>query len=378
MAINMLFLSWRDINHPKRGGAEIYTHEMLKEVDKKQYKFVHISPLSKGKDGQNNKKSETIDGVVYLRYGNNFTVILHAMAYYIKNRKRIDYVVDQCNSHRFFTPFWVSKKKRVLFIHQLTREIWEMNLRFPFGWMASKLENVMLWIYRKNKVITVSDSTKKDLVSVGIPEKNITILPEGIDFTPWPLEEKKEAAIIEFSYVGRYSAYKGIDDAVEAFCQLYAENKDIHLNIVGKKNDAYIEEKLIPIIKKYRVPEKCITYWGFVSEEKKLEIMHDSYCMLFPSKREGWGLTVTEAAAVGTPSIVYNSPGLVDAVDKGRCGYMTPSNTPVAIKNMMVEAISDTKKYETIRDQAHELALTLNWKNTAYEFEETFGRGEKE
>ncbi len=123
-----------------------------------------------------------------------------------------------------------------------------------------------------------------------------------------------------FLYAGRMSAYKGINDALQAFVIVKREYPDARFWVIGKKDEAYITEHLHPI-----VPEEmrdAITYFGFVSEEEKLERMSRATALLFPSKREGWGLTVSEAAAVGTPTIVYDAPGLRDAVQYGMTGYM--------------------------------------------------------
>jgi len=369
MKKRILFLSWRDIKHKKAGGAEVFTHETLSRLDKNHYDIIHISPKSTNKSGQVNPKREVIDTVTYLRFGNIFTVILYAIQFYFKHRKKIDFVVDQCNTHRFFTPIWVSRKKRVFFIHQMTKEIWTMNLPKPIGLIGQHLEVFMTWIYRNSYLLlTVSDSTKKDLIACGIKEKKIAILPEGINFKPWEIEEFEEKEKGLFTYVGRYSNYKGINVAVEAFCRVNMKYPYTHLRIIGKKNADYIAEVLEPIRKKYNIDPLVIEYLGFVSEEEKFLQMSRSICLLFPSLREGWGLTVTESAAVGTPSIVYHSPGLIDAVDQGRAGYLSKKNNVFEIQALMEQALTDPNEYEKIRIAAYEFSKNFNWDNTAKVF----------
>ena len=212
----ILFLSWRDIKAPKMGGAEVFTHEMLRRIDKEKFRIIHFSPVFQG-----SKEREDIDGVLYLRSGSFISVINRARKFYKLNKKEINYVVDQCNTHRFFTKFWVEKNKRIFFIHQLTREIWDINLKFPFSWLGKTTETLFLKLSKNDPTMTVSNSTKKDLVQIGFPEKNITILPEGIDFTHWNHAEFKEKEKVPtFIYVGRYSNYKGIDKVVKAFVSL--------------------------------------------------------------------------------------------------------------------------------------------------------------
>ena len=139
----ILALSWRDIKSPNAGGAEVHTHEMLKRADKSKYRIYHLATRAK-----NQPESEVIDGVTYLRHGNALTVILAAIQFYRKNRNNIDFVIDQCNTHRFFTPFWVPARKRIFYIHQLTKEIWDYSAKFPLSTIGKLTEE---WMLRLNR-----------------------------------------------------------------------------------------------------------------------------------------------------------------------------------------------------------------------------------
>ncbi len=378
--ITLLFLSWRDIKAPKKGGAEIYTHEMLSRVDKAKFRIIHISPLFPG-----GREYEEIDGVTYLRQGNALTVLWFAFRYYRQNKHSLDYVVDQCNTHRFFTKFWVPASKRIFFIHQLTREIWHIHAKFPFNWLGYWTETPFLRLSRRDYTMTVSPSTQKDLLDVGFDQKKTFIIPEGISFQHWQPEEfltKEENPT--FIYVGRYAYYKGIDATFAAFGELKARYPAALLWLVGKKDEVYIRETLHGIMKKYQLTGgepgdgADITFYGFVSDEEKLQLMSRAHALMFPSLREGWGLIVTEAAAVGTPSIVYYSPGVVDAVDFGRAGYVTGKNTVTNLVSLMEQVIVGEEDYERMRRQAYEYAKEFHWDKTAAALEAFIGKLNKE
>lgn len=371
--INILALSWRDIKNPQKGGAEIHTHEMLKRIDQTKFNIVHFSPMFEGA-----LKREVIDGVIYKRQGNKYSVIWYAMRYYKKNRGKIDFVIDQCNTHRFFTKFWVEEEKRIFYIHQLTREIWDIQLKFPFNKIGKIAEDFMLKLNKKDYTITVSESTKNDLLRLGFKKEKIYIVPNGmsIDFKPYDeLKDNKESH--SFIYVGRYAYYKGIDCAIEAVGILKKKFDDISLSIVGKKDIEYIEKNLIPLCKKYNLTygdtEDCdIVFCGFVDEKKKFELQENAHAMLFPSIREGWGIIVIEAATMGTPSIVYDSPGCRDAVDYGKAGYLCKKNTPEEIAMLMEDTIENQDEYEKIRKNAYEFSTQFNWNNTGEKINEIF------
>lgn len=369
----LLFLSWRDIKSKKMGGAEVFTHEMLKRLDLSYYQVIHFSPYAEGLSSD-----EVIDGIRYIRKGNVYTVLLHAMHYYRAHKAEIDYVVNQCNTHQFFTPLWVEKKKRIFFIHQLTREIWYKNLKMPFSAIGNFLETPMLKLSKNDWTMTVSMSTKKDLLAVGFNPEKVFILPEGINFEHWQVEQFEEKALEPtFMYIGRFVNYKGIDDSIKAFAAFKQSAKCGKLWIGGKKDMAYFEAKLKPIIEMNQLTwgtdidgKEDIIFLGFIDEALKLSCMSRAHALLFPSLREGWGLTITEAAAVGTPSIVYNSPGVIDAVDNGKAGYLCERNTVASLVGHMVQVNGDESAYAKMRQEAHKFSLNFHWSHTATSFDD--------
>ncbi|MCM1103043.1 MAG: glycosyltransferase family 4 protein [Clostridium sp.] len=359
----ILSLSWRDIRSEKAGGAEIHTHELLKVI-RENYEVVHIAMRDKGA-----AKREIIDGISYMRHGNCFGVLSFAVYYYIRNRKKIAIVFDQCNTFRFFTKFWVSKKKRIFYIHQLTREIWDIQMGGIFGKIGKMVENPMLRLNKKDYTITVSESTKQELIELGFDKNKIVIVPNGLPMQLFErehfLEKEKE---MTFIYCGRYAKYKGIDDTVEAFGEYKKENTNARLWIVGKTDVPYLEQVLIPICCKYGLSygneEDCdVVFWGFVPEEQKYDLMQRAHVLVCPSVREGWGIIISEAGYLGTPSIVYSSPGLRDAVSYGETGYLCKYNTVNELVHYMREAADNIEKYERLRTRAHRFADTLRWEN---------------
>ena len=367
--IKILALSWRDIKSKGMGGAEILTHEMFKGAIADGIEITHISPLEEGLE-----QEEFIDGVRYIRRGNIFLVILYALKYYKQHRKEYDFVIDQCNTHRFFTPLWVERKKRIFFIHQLTREIWKINLRFPWSFLGETLETFFLRLNRHDKTITVSESTKKDLIGVGFKSENIKIVPIGI-------KEELRGRTVEFGnykepnfiYVGRYASYKGIDVAVRALGKLKDQYPNAKLWVVGKKNDEYIETVLLPICEEYSLSlgdssENDIVTWGFVSDEKKEELQKNAKALVFPSIREGWGMIITEAGALGTPSITYDAPGTRDAVQYGKSGYLCIQNSVTELADKMIQCLKKEEEYCSISKNAFDFANTFSFKKSGEEF----------
>lgn len=378
--ITILALSWRDIKAPKAGGAEVHTHEMLKRADKNKYRIYHFSPQS----GEL-PEEEILDGVTYLRSGNVITVIFKAMTFYKRNKENIDFVIDQCNTHRFFTPFWVDGKKRIFYIHQLTKEIWDYSAKFPLSKIGKLSEEWMLRLNRHDAVITVSNSTKQELIDRGYQADKIKIIHNGVSFEPWKPEQwcAKELNPT-FIYAGRYSPYKGIDVSIQAFAELKKANPKAKLWIIGKKDKEYVDKHILPICKEHSLQwidvqkdsdgneiephQGDIISWGYVSEAKKLELLSRAWVLLFPSIREGWGIPVTEAGCVGTPCIAFDSPGISEAIDEGRAGYLCTENSIIGLLEQMRLVISDKSVYSDKRKKAYQYSSQFIWDEVGKEF----------
>lgn len=369
--MHILALSWRDISHPKAGGAEVYSHADFRRLIEQGHTLTHVGCSFAG-----GAKEEVIDGVRYLRRGNPITVVFQAMRYYFGLEQKPDIVIDQCNTHRFFTPLWLPKKqKRVLFIHQLTRELWfaEPVIGIPvlnriiqaIGYLT---ETLMLKLYASTPTMTVCESTRQELEDVGI--QDIVIIPEGKDTESWPEEQWKEKQQCPtFIYAGRYVAYKQVDHVLRAFFLLLEQRPDAKLWLLGKATNRYVETVLKPMI---NTPEKkaAVEFLGFVSEEEKFDRISRSHALLYASKREGWGIPTIEAACVGTPSIVYDVPGLRDAVDFGRAGILLDANTPEALAEAMGDIAKDIQKLQSLQKKAYTFSDQFHWNTSASQMEQ--------
>ena len=91
--------------------------------------------------------------------------------------------------------------------------------------------------------------------------------------------------------------------------------------------------------------------------------------MVFPSIREGWGIPITEAGCVGTPSIAFDSPGIREAVTYGNAGYLCTKNTVNALMEEMGMVISDKMVYSSKRENAYQFSSQFRWDKIGNEFD---------
>jgi glycosyltransferase involved in cell wall biosynthesis len=98
--------------------------------------------------------------------------------------------------------------------------------------------------------------------------------------------------------------------------------------------------------------------------------MRSAWANVFPSPKEGWGITVIEAAACGTPSLASDSPGLRDSVCHGETGFLVPPGDVSALAARMVELADSAQLVARLGDRARRFAEGLTWERTASETEQ--------
>jgi glycosyltransferase involved in cell wall biosynthesis len=108
-----------------------------------------------------------------------------------------------------------------------------------------------------------------------------------------------------------------------------------------------------------------VTFYGHVSEKRKFELMARAHLLLHASVKEGWGLVVSEAAAVGTPAVVYNVNGLRDVVKNGRTGVVLTENSPREMAEEAVKLVNDSTRYKLYQKRGKEWVGSLHWKDAA-------------
>jgi len=364
--MKILIFNWRDIRHPQAGGAETVTFEHAKAWVKSGNKVTWFSSAFEG-----GRKDEVIDGIRIVRQGKELsTVYFKAFFWYLKYAKgQIDLVIDQFHGIPFFTPLYV-KEKKLAFIHETAHEVWFLNhllapLNFLIGFIGYFIEPwIFRLFYRQTPFLTVSDSTRNQLINWDIPQKNITVIHNGVNLSFSRLRIKKEQCLT-IVFLGVLDKDKGIEDAIKAFNTINQKSKNCQFWIVGKGRHSYVK-KLKTLVKKFNLVEK-VRFFGFVSEDKKFELLARSHLLINPSVREGWGLVVIEANAMKTPAVVYDVPGLCDSTKDGATGLICAENTPEDLAGNVTKLLKDKKLYEKLQDNALIWSKKFTWRKATRE-----------
>lgn len=356
--LKILIFNWRDIKHTWAGGAECYVHELAK----RWVKNGHEVTVFCGND-KFCKKEEIIDGVKIIRRGGMYTVYAWAVFYYIfKLRRGVDIIVDSENGTPFFTPLF-STKPIILLIHHVHKEIFTNHLRFPFSYIARFIEGrLMPIVYRKNTVVTVSQSTKDEIVKAKLAqEQDIFIVNPGVNIYPAKIIKTKHPTVI---YLGRLKAYKNIDVAIKAFSRISKKIPRAKFYIVG---EGECDRELYELSEGLGLHSQ-ILFYGKVSEKRKVKLLSQSWLALQPSSLEGWGITVLEANAYKTPVIASNTNGLKDSIVHGKTGVLVRTKDVGEFSKAMLFLFQNKKKRVEISEASYRWAQQFSWDTSAEKF----------
>lgn len=109
------------------------------------------------------------------------------------------------------------------------------------------------------------------------------------------------------AFIGRISRYKGVVDLLKAWQIVRWTLPEARLMLAGEPNPSDYDKLVSRPISRLGLDGSVDTQ-GYVSQEKKVQILHNSRLFVFPSYEEGWSLSVMEAAAHGVVPVVYNLP----------------------------------------------------------------------
>lgn len=361
--MNILILSWRSPKHPNEGGAEQVTLEHARAWVKAGHQVVWFSSEFEG-----GKIQETIDGVIIIRKGGYVLgVRWQAFLWYIFGRHpKFDLVIDEFHGIPFFTPFYVRGRK-LAFIHEVAKEVWKLNpWPKPFNLIPSIIGSffepyLFKCVYKKISFMTVSESTKEDLIKWGIPRRGVTVVNNGVTLR-LPKGEIVKNPTKTAIFLGAISMDKGIFDALRIFSGIERKDDGWQYWVVGKGTKEYINDLKV-YSKKIGIDSK-LKFFGFVDDWKKFKLLSEAHVLINPSIREGWGLVNIEAAVSETPVIGYEVAGMKDSVKSGKTGILVKLHDTQSAADEAVKLVRDKDRYLSFRKACISWAARFSWERS--------------
>jgi glycosyltransferase involved in cell wall biosynthesis len=347
--MRFLMLNWRDPKNPLTGGAERVTLAHLTALVERGHQVYWYTF-----DFPGSAREESLNGIHIVRGGGKVTSIFKAIAWY-RRQEKFDLVMDQHHGLPWFAPWWC-KTDCVAYIHEVLGPIFNAFYSWPVSTIGRWQERWTQSLYRNVPFWTPSESTKKDLAAHSI--RDVTVIRNGIDMVPLPsLEEKPLQAPLRLICVSRSAPNKRVDHGIYAMKLLAARNVPAQLKIVG---EGECKPALEQLTKTLGLGDR-VHFTGRLSEKAKITELQQAHLLVHTSLREGWGLNVIEANAMGTPAIVYPVGGLVDSTVPGQTGVVTDAETPESLANALAEIVKNPSAYTRYRINAWERSKTFSW-----------------
>ncbi len=363
--MDILILNWKDIHHPQVGGAEIIVYELAKRLVKDGHKVTWFC-----RNFVNGLNIETIEGINIVRKGNLLTTYLFAPLYYWSLKKKPDLVIDISNTVYWQSPLWAWKSKKIAYLNQLAKNVFFYEYPVIISRIGILFEKLQYLSYKKTKFICYAESVKNDLISIGIQSKNISVFTLGLDHARYVPGRKSESPML--ICVNRLVKMKRTDLVIKAVAYLIKKVPNLKLFIVGtgyeRKNLQILTNKLLLEKNIFFVDEHT---WFFNNnpKDKKVNLMQQAWALIFPSVKEGWGMTVTECAACGTPAIVTNVSGLVDSVKNNYSGLVLSEHpSPLELSESIYQLISNKKKRLELSKNAISWSKKFSWEKSYSQF----------
>lgn len=360
--MNILLVNWQDLRNPHAGGAEIHLFELFSRLAARGHRVRLVCSSFEGAPAV-----EMVDGIEVHRHGDrhSFALVGRRAVKRALREEPADILVDDVNKLPLFTATLTDLPVYTLVPHLFGTTAFQ-EVSWPMAATVWLAERPIPWLYRRAWFHAISDSTRDDLVARGVPRERIAVVYPGVDsvrFTPSPSGQRTDPP--RFVYVGRIKRYKGVELLLRALLEARRHRPDLTLDIAGSGDDRPRLEALAATLGL----GEAVRFLGFVDEATKLALLRGAVANVFPSPKEGWGITVMEAAACGTPSLASDSPGLRDSVRDGITGILVPHGDVAAMAAAMCRLADDPLLVATLGAAARRHAEQLTWESAADQVE---------
>lgn len=359
---SVLLLCWRDTGHPQGGGSETYLQRIGAELADHGIDVTLRTARYQGAAAR-----ESADGIQISRGGGPYTVYIRAGLAMVAARlgmgplrhARPDVVIDSQNGLPFLARLAFGRRVIVL-VHHCHREQWPVAGRAlsRVGWFVESRLSPRL--HRRNQYVTVSLPSVRDLADLGVDVGRVAVVRNGLDEAPPHTLAGERSANPRLVVLSRLVPHKQIEDALDAVAALRPRVPDLHLDVVG---GGWWQDRLLEHAQRLGIAE-AVTFHGHVDDDTKHAVVQRSWVHVLPSRKEGWGLAVVEAAQHGVPTIGYRSSGgLNDSIVDGVTGLLVDSHADLV--DRLEQLLADRVLRDELGAKAAARSREFSWPQTA-------------
>jgi glycosyltransferase involved in cell wall biosynthesis len=357
----VLFLNWRDTGNPEGGGSEVYVERVAAELVTRGHRVTVLCAAYPGAAGE----ELTGSGVRLLRRGGRHTVYLRAALAWLTGWLGLgalarrpygmpDLVVDVGNGLPFLCPLY-TRRPVIALVHHVHREQWPVVLGARAArigwWIESRLA---VRVYRRCRYVTVSAATRDELAGLGVDPARVSVIHNGTpELVGRPAPRAAEPTLV---VLGRLVPHKRVELALRTVAELAPSVPTIRLVVAGQ---GWWEERLREVAGELGIADR-VRFTGFVTDADKHALLSSAWLALTPSLKEGWGLTIVEAGAAGTPAVAFRSAGgVAEAIRDGVTGLLAADEDDFVAR--VRELLTDDVRRLAMGAAARAHAATFTW-----------------
>ncbi|MGD9997872.1 MAG: glycosyltransferase family 4 protein [Ilumatobacteraceae bacterium] len=341
-------LAWRDLDDDDAGGSEVHADEFMRRWAAAGLEITHRTSFATGRPHTAGR-----NGYRVVRRGSRYSVFPRAVLAEITRRAGpYDALVEIWNGVPWFSPIWCRKPK-ITFLHHVHGPMWGQILPGPLAGFGRVLEaRLAPPFYRRTQMVTPSDATRDELVELGFRPERVLSVPNGVSDAFRPGGER--SAVPYVVAVGRLAPVKRFDSLIEAAIVARRRVPELRLDIVGSGPQ---RDELEAQVRAAGAGE-WIGFIGQLPHHDLVAVYQRAWLVASASLAEGWGLTLTEAAACSTPAVATDIRGHRSSVVDGETGVLAPLDR---LGDTLADVLLDDARRGELGRAALLRAQTLTW-----------------
>ncbi|MEI2698927.1 MAG: glycosyltransferase family 4 protein [Microthrixaceae bacterium] len=347
-------LAWRDLDDDEAGGSEVHAHSIAAIWAQAGLEVTMRTSAAVGQPANARRGGYTVSR----RAGRYGVFPRSALAEITGRLGPCDALVEIWNGMPFMSPIWW-RKPRVIWLHHVHGPMWAMSLPGPVAKAGVALEErIAPRFYRRQPIVTLSPSSYDELVDdLGFSPSLVRVIPPGLNpyFTPGAQRSSSPLVVA----VGRLVPVKDFPRLVRVMAAAHERVPDAELVIVG---EGYERDRIEATIAECGGAD-WVTLAGRVSDEELRDLYRRAWLAASVSVHEGWGMTLTEAAACATPAVATDISGHADAIARDRSGLLRSDDAGLA--DAIASVLGDADLRARLQAGALARAGELTWERTA-------------
>jgi glycosyltransferase involved in cell wall biosynthesis len=345
--------AWRDLDDAEAGGSELHADEIFRRWADVGVEIVHRTST------RDRPREFDRNGYRVIQRGGRYDVFARVVLRQLVRRRPSDTsTIEIWNGVPWFGPIW-APRRRLVWMHHVHRDMWAEALPRPLDAVGRFVETRFAPLfYRRSRFATLSESSADEIEELGIDRSRLTVIPPGVHerFMPDPSHRADHPHVV---VVGRLAPVKRQRLALTALAHAKDAVPELTVELVGDGPDRALVDAWIA--------EHAAAGWvdrrGRVSDDELVEAYRRAWLVVSASHAEGWGMSLTEGGACGTPCVATDIAGHRGSCIDGETGVLVGDvgDLPARLGGEIAALLADDDRRRAMSLAAIDHARGLSW-----------------